>query len=212
MIDNDLDRPEESSSADVTLISRGITVTASVEVSSAGLVVVKPAGDGTLWKSDVVQLNDRVELYWIGGQEERTLPGTVSEIEAGGGLRWHIAVSGPAERSQRRSSVRARVQVPVLIPWADGQLTGATVDLSEGGMRALVDGWGVPLDPGTSSRVTLTLDELLVDLHGEIVWTTIRGAQWLLAMKFVDVPENIADRLRRRVFQALRDERAMTVG
>jgi hypothetical protein len=207
-VDENLDRPEPSSSADVTLVARGLTVTASVEASSAEVVVVRPGGDGATWKADIVRLQDRVELYWIGGQEERTLPGTVSEIEAGEDPLWHIAVSGPAERSQRRRSVRARVGVPVFIPWADGQLTGNTVDLSEGGMRALVDGWGVPLDPGTPSRVTLTLDETSVELRGEIVWTSIRGPQWLLAMKFLDVPENVADRIRRLVFQALRDERA----
>lgn len=209
MVHNDLDRPQESSSADVTLIARGITVTAGVELSSAGVVVVRPAGDGEAWKNDIVRSGDRVELYWIGGQEERTLPGTVTEVEPGEEPLWHIAVTGQAERSQRRSAVRARVSVPVLIPWADGQLTGTTVDLSEGGMRALVDGWGVPLDPGTPSRVTLTLDEELVDLRGEIVWTSIRGPMWLLAMKFVDVPESVGDRIRRRVFQALRDERSL---
>jgi hypothetical protein len=31
-------------------------------------------------------------------------------------------------------------------------------------------------------------------------------------MQFHDVPENAADRLRRRVFQALRDERAGSAG
>jgi hypothetical protein len=31
-------------------------------------------------------------------------------------------------------------------------------------------------------------------------------------MQFHEVPENAADRIRRRVFQALRDERAATAG
>jgi hypothetical protein len=44
------------------------------------------------------------------------------------------------------------------------------------------------------------------------VWTSDRGAQWLLALKFEDVPEKAADALRRRVFQALRDERAAAAG
>ncbi|SNR63884.1 hypothetical protein [Blastococcus mobilis] len=44
------------------------------------------------------------------------------------------------------------------------------------------------------------------------MWTSIRGAQWLLAMQFVRLPENVADRLRRRVFQSLRGERAKTAG
>jgi hypothetical protein len=204
-IDENLHRPEESGSADVTLVSRGLTVTASVEVSSTGLVVVRPAGDPS---DGEIQPGDPVELYWIGGEEERTLGGIVSSIEAGPEARWHIAVSGFAERSQRRKAVRARVEVEVLIPWAGGQMTGVTVDLSEGGMRALMDGWGLPPEPGTESQVSLTLDDALLHLHGSIVWSSIRGAQWLLAMQFHDVPEKAADLLRRRVFQALRDERA----
>jgi hypothetical protein len=212
MTDPYLDRPEESASADVTLISRGITVTAHVEVSDVSLVVVAPTGDVTAWENADLQQGDAVELYWIGGQEERTLAGTISQIDRGADPRWHLAVAGQAERSQRRKAVRARVSVPVIIPWAGSQMTGSTVDLSEGGMRALMDGWGVPLDPGTPSQVSLTLDDALVHLHGEIVWTSIRGAQWLLAMRFVDVPEKAADTLRRRVFKALRDERAATAG
>ena len=50
MTDPDLDRyinrPEESASADVTVISRGITITAQVEVSDTYLVVVRPPAAG----------------------------------------------------------------------------------------------------------------------------------------------------------------------
>ncbi len=207
-----LDRPEETASADVTLISRGLTVTAHVEVSDVSVVVVRPTGGAPGWDSTEIQPGDAVELYWVGGHEERTLTGTATQIESGAEPRWHLAVSGQAERSQRRKAVRARVSVPVIIPWAGAQMEGKTVDLSEGGMRALMDGWGVPMDPGTPTQVSLELDDVLVHLHGEIVWTTIRGAQWLMAMKFVDVPEKAADTLRRRVFQALRDERAANAG
>ena len=204
-----LHRPEESGSADVTLLARGVTVTASVEVSSTGLVVVRPATDRPLGE---IQTGDGVELYWVGGHEERTLGGTVSSIDEGPEPRWHIAVSGMAESSQRRKAVRARVTVEVLIPWAGGQMTGTTVDLSESGMRALMDGWGLPPEPDTMTQLSLTIDDALLHLHGKIVWTSIRGAQWLLAAQFVDVPENAGDRLRRRVFQALRDERAAAAG
>jgi hypothetical protein len=212
MTDPYLDRPEESAAADVTLIARGVTVTAHVELSDVSVVVVTPSGDRTGWDAAEVQPGDAIELYWVGGHEERTLAGTVSQVESGENTRWHLAVKGQAERSQRRKAVRARVSVPVIIPWAGAQMSGKTVDLSEGGMRALMDGWGVPMDPGTPSQVSLTLDDALVHLHGEIVWTVIRGAQWLMAMKFVDVPEKAADTLRRRVFQALRDERAANAG
>src|SRR6185503_18983979 len=101
-IDENLHRPQESGSADVTLLARGITVTASVDVSSTGLVVVRPAADRPV---DGIEPGDRVELYWVGGHEERTLGGTVSSIEGGSDARWHIAVSGMAESSQRRKAV-----------------------------------------------------------------------------------------------------------
>jgi hypothetical protein len=211
-LDQHIHRPEESASADVTLIARGLTVTAQVEVSDTHLIVVRPTAGGPGWESAEIAAGERVELYWVGGEEERTLAGAVTQVEDGAGPRWHLAVSGMAERSQRRKAVRARVAVPVIIPWAGSQMIGNTVDLSEGGMRALMDGWGVPLDPGTPTQVSLDLGDALLHLHGEIVWTSIRGAQWLLAMKFIDVPENAGDRLRRRVFQALRDERAVNAG
>jgi hypothetical protein len=207
MLDENLDRPEESGFADVTLVSKGITVTASVEVSSTGLVVVRPSAGGP-HHQNAIQIGDAVELYWVGGEEERTLGGTVSDIEGGDEPLWHLKVSGQAERSQRRKAVRGRAEIPVIIPWAGAQMEGRTVDLSEAGMRALMDGWGVPLEPGTLTQLTLTLDDALLHLSGEIVWTVERGAQWLLAMKFLDVPEQAADLLRKRVFQALREERA----
>lgn len=211
-LDRFVDRPEESASADVTLISRGVTVTAHVEVSDTFVVVVRPTGGGPGWEEAEIRLDDPVELYWVGGQEERTLAGTVSRVETGPEPRWHVTVSGQAERSQRRKAVRARVELEVVIPWAGAQMTGKTVDLSEGGMRALMDGWGLPPESGTPSQVTLMLEDEQLLLHGSIVWTSIRGAQWLLAMKFHDVPEDVGDRIRRRVFQALRDERAASAG
>lgn len=212
MNESDLDRPEESASADVTLISRGVTVTARVELSSSGVVIVRPFGGAAAERSTAVEPGDAVELYWVGGQEERTLAGQVSRIERGDDPLWYLSVSGQAQRSQRRKAVRAQVQVDVLMPWAGAQMQGRTVDLSEGGMRALMDGWGLPPDPGTAVQVSLALDDALLHLPGEVVWTSIRGAQWLLAMRFLEVPEKAADLLRRRVFQALRDERAKVSG
>ena len=208
MIDLDLDRPRMSTSADVTLVSRGVTVTARVEMASAELVVVGPSAGGSEWLAGSVAANDPAELYWIGGEQEWTLKGTVVEVEDGETPLWHIAVTGPAERSQRRKAVRGRVQLPVLIPWGGALMTGTTVDLSESGMRALMDGWGVPPEPATPVQATITLDETTVEVHGDVVWTSIRGPRWLMALKFRQVPEHVADVLRRRVFQALRDERA----
>jgi hypothetical protein len=212
MSEPDPDRPEESSRADITLVTRGITVTARVEVSGPTFLVVQPMVEGTEWTATAVKPGDPVELFWVGDHEERTLPAKVSEVDVGPDPRWHLFVTGPAERSQRRSAVRARTEVPVLIPWAGAQMTGKTVDLSEAGMRALMDGWGIPPEAGTSVEASLTIDDVFLDLRGEIVRQQVRGAQWLLSMRFDDVPEKDGDVLRRKVFQALREERAHADG
>src|SRR3954453_16087326 len=128
-----LDRPEERSEPDGTLVARGVTGTPSVEEGGTSVVGVRPAGEGSAWKQ-AVKPGAAVELYWVGGHEEGALPARISEVEEGIDPRWHLAVAGTAERSQRRKAVRARVQLPVLMPWAGGQMTGETVDVSEAGM------------------------------------------------------------------------------
>jgi hypothetical protein len=204
-IDENLHRPEESGSADVTLLARGVTVTASVEESSTGLVIVRPDPSRP---QDEIQTGDRVELYWVGGNEERTLGGEVSSIEVGPEPRWHIAVSGMAERSQRRKAVRARVVVPVEAGYMSYELTGKSVDLSEAGMRATIEGFGLPPEPGSTMDMVIKLETGEVKAKAEVIRNQARGAQWLLSLRFLDLEERDGDKLRRRVFQALREERA----
>jgi hypothetical protein len=207
MSESDISRPHESAAADVTLITRGITVTAVVEVSTEHALVVSPTGEGTAWKL-TINPGDPVEVFWAAGNEERTLPAKVVEVEGGAAPRWHLAPTGPSARSQRRKAVRARLGVPVVLPWSDGVLAGETVDLSEAGMRALVDGWGVPPEAGTTMALTLDLGDRYLDLHGELIWLSQRGWQWLIAMRFDNVSERDGDALRAKVFAALRAERA----
>jgi len=197
------ERPEDSSAAEVTLVARGATVAVTVEHSSEDRIVVRldddssPAGPGEV-----------TELFWIEADGERVLRSRLAEIEPGAQPRWHLTPTAPTERSQRRRAVRARVALPVVLPWSGSLMTGATVDLSEAGMRALVDGWGLPPERGTRISATIDLDTDSIEVRGEIVWVSSRGAQWLLAMRFDGLPEAKEDMLRRRVFAALRAERA----
>ena len=207
MGEQDVDRPEESVEADVTLVARGITVTASVDESGASVLVLKPML-AALPQDTTVKPGDAVEVYWVRGDEERMLSAAVSDVETVGGRRWHLSVSGPSERSQRRRTVRARVTLPVRIPWAGGEMVGETLDLSEAGTLVLVDGWGLPPEPGDPVTVGIDLDGTALDVRGEIVRQQLRAVQWLLAIRFTDLSERVQDRLRRRVFQSLREERA----
>jgi len=203
----DGDLPEPSTTADVTLVARGVTVTANVEESGVSALVLRPTVD-TLADVTTVKDGDAVEVYWVRGEEERMLSAAVSRVEVGSGPRWHLQVKGPSERSQRRRTVRAQVELSVRIPWAGGAMVGQTIDLSESGTRVVVDGWGLPPEPGNPVSVHLALDDGDLDLPAEVVWQRMRGAQWMIAVRFTALPERVEDRLRRRVFQILREERA----
>jgi hypothetical protein len=207
MSELDDDRPEASAQADVTLVARGITVTAAVHESSTKLLVLKPML-GSLPRDTAVKVGDAVEVFWVRGDEERMLAAAVSEVETDRGARWYLSVDGPSERSKRRRTVRARVELPVQIPWAGGEMVGRTHDLSESGTLALVDGWGLPPEPGAQIMVSLNLGQSYLDVRGEVLRQQFRAVQWLLAIRFTNTTESVQDRLRRRVFQALREERA----
>ncbi|MDK3256408.1 PilZ domain-containing protein [Blastococcus capsensis] len=72
-----------------------------------------------------------------------------------------------------------------------------------------MDGWGLAPEPGTATRVSITVDDDILDVSGEIVRQQVQGPRWLLSMQFHEMPERMADLLRRRVFRALREERAL---
>jgi hypothetical protein len=203
----DIDWPRESTEADVTLVARGITVTASVAESNASVLVLQP-NLGTLPREATVRPGDPVEVYWVRGDEERMLSAAVSDVEARAGARWVLSVRGPSERSRRRRTVRARVELPVQIPWAGGEMVGHTLDISESGALVLVDGWGLPPEPGDPVTVSIDIEGGVLAVRGAIVRQQFRAVQWLLAVRFTDASERIQDRLRQRVFQALREERA----
>ena len=210
--EQDVDRPDASTQADVTLVSRGITVTACVERSDEFGLVVRPSGTARTWEG-VIKPGDAVEVYWVSGYEERTLPARVAAIEESERPGWQLQPTGQAERSQRRKAVRAAAELPVVMPWSGSLLRGLTIDISEGGIKALVDGWGLPPESGAALLVTLTLEDgISLDVHGEVVWTADRGTkQWVVAIRFTQVSDRDGDTLRRRVFRALREERTRTL-
>ena len=45
-------------------------------------------------------------------------------------------------------------------------------------------------------------------MKAEVVRTQARGARWVMSIRFLNLQEKDQDRARRRVFQALREERA----
>src|SRR3954447_6557429 len=202
-----VDHPEEDAEAEVTLTSRGISVSTRVEQVSSGVIVVRPSA-GVLVDRGVASVGARAEVFWNVGGETRALPAEVLAVEPGAAPRWRLQVTGPPEGSQRRGGVGARVALPVELGFGSYAMTAETTDLSEAGIRVSVDGFGIPPEAGTLLDVAFSLDDGPLAAGGEVVRFRARGARWALSIRFVDLPERDADRLRRRVFQALREERA----
>ena len=202
-----IDHPEEQTEAEVTLTGRGISVTARVEVVSGEFIAVRPSV-GEFVEQVVVQVGDVVELFWKTEDSQRALPAEVTEVQQGAVIRWRMRATGPAEPSQRRKAVRGRVNVPIEARYQSVDLKGETVDLSEAGVRGEFEGFGAPPEAGAALDLILSLEDGALKTKAEVVRTQARGARWVISIRFVSIEEKSQDRVRRRVFQALREERA----
>lgn len=205
-----VDHPEEESDADVTLAARGISVNARVESVVDGVVVVRPSA-GEYVDQAVVVPGDEVDVFWKATETRRVVPASVLEVESGAVVRWRLRITGAAEESQRRTAVRGRVVVPVSVGHGPVELNGESLDLSENGVRAQFDGFGALPEPGTSVDLSVQLEDGELSTKAEVVRAQARGARWLMSIRFLHIQEKEQDRVRRRVFQALREERARAV-
>lgn len=202
-----VDHPQEQGEASITLVGRGISVSSRVELVASGVISVRPSV-GEYHEQTVVQVGDRVEVFWKGPEDTRMLPAEVLTVEQGAVVRWRLQITGEAEVTQRRTAVRGRVVVPVEAGVASVELKGETIDVSENGVRANFEGFGVPPEPGQSVDLVLSLEDGPVRTKAEVVRIQARGAAWLMSIRFLNMDDRDQDRVRRRVFQALREERA----
>ncbi len=205
-----VDHPEEQSEADVMLAARGISVSTRVEFVDGGVIVVRPSASEFVGQSVVVP-GDSVEVYWKAADTRRALPADVVEVESGSVVRWRLRIAGPAEESQRRTAVRGRVVLPVTAGHGAVDLTGESVDLSENGIRAQFEGFGVLPESGATLDLAVMLEDGELRTAAQVVRAHARGARWMMSIRFVGMQEKDQDRVRRRVFQALREERAKSM-
>jgi hypothetical protein len=205
-----VDHPHERTEAEIALGGRGVSVGSRVEVVHDRFITVRPSvGKGV--DQVVVSVGDAVEVFWSGEDTQRVVPAEITDVWTGAVLRWRMRTTGPAEVSQRRKAVRGRVGIAVTARYGSLELRGDTIDLSESGLRAEFQGLGAPPEAGARLDLTIPLDEAPVGCRAEVVRTHARGARWIISIRFVGLQERDQDRVRRRVFQALREERANKV-
>jgi hypothetical protein len=202
-----IDHPEVDGEAQVSLPGRGITVSSRVESVDGDVLALRPSV-GEFVDQAVVGQGTLVELQWQRPEDQRVAPAEVVLVEAGAVLRWRLRMTGPAEVTQRRKAVRGRVVVPVEVGLGNMELKGESGDLSEDGARIMLDGFGMQPEPGDSVDLRIDLEDGTVVATAEVIRVAARGARWSLSTRFVDIKEKDQDRVRRRVFQALREERA----
>jgi c-di-GMP-binding flagellar brake protein YcgR len=204
-----VDHPEEQSEAEIVLTGRGISVSSRVELVQDDLITARPSASDFV-DQVVVRPGDVVEVFWKGENSQYALPAEVVGVEQSAVVRWRLRRTGPAEESQRRRAVRGRISVPVEAEYGAPDLQGQTVDLSEAGMRAIFEGFGLLPEAGAELLLTFQLKDGPVKAKAAVVRAQARGAEWLMSIRFVSIAEKDQDRVRRRVFQALREERART--
>lgn len=208
-----VDLPEADSAVDVTSLRRGIAVGARVQDADPHAVLVRPSA-GEYVDAAVVAVGEAVEVFWHGPAGGRALPAEVVHVDAGAVPRWHLAVTGPAEDRQRRTAVRCRLALPVTVSLRGVDLAGETRDLSEAGVRVLVEAFGAAPEPGTPLGLAVDLGDGdgVAWYRAEVQRVRSKGPDWLMSLRLLDPAERDQDRLRRRVFQALREERARSAG
>jgi len=235
-----VDYPEAKVPIDVRAESRGDTLLSFVELVDNGELVIS-VGEDRHRRPVHLEPGEHLELMWRGPDELRAVPAELVAVETGGRATWRVRMVGPAGRGQRRAAVRAPMDYRVTLTSPGRTLEGISVDLSEGGVRCLLDdareatagsgdgGGGAPserettadavatpqwqLEVGSIPQVTVWFDEGdHVTTKGEVVRHYPReDKREEVSIRFIGLPEKLEDLIRARVFARLRDLRARGV-
>jgi c-di-GMP-binding flagellar brake protein YcgR len=234
-----VDYPEEKMPIDVRAESRGDNLLSFVErIENDELVLA--VGEDRLRRPVRLEPGEHLELMWRGPDELRSVPAELLAVETGARPTWRVRTVGPAARGQRRAAVRAPMDFAVTLTQGERTLRGVSVDLSEGGLRCLLDDapWAASavedpavgeghtaadgdtdgtaearLEIGSIHQVTVWFDDRdHVTAKGEVVRHFPRAdKREEVSIRFIGLPEKMEDHIRVRVFAQLRDLRARGV-
>jgi hypothetical protein len=174
------------------------------------IVVAEPASSGAPASSGLV--GRRADLVWTDTEGSRALPVELTAVQHSTVPLWHFRALGPPVVDQRRAAVRVPLHLPVQVRGAKRAFVGATLDVSEAGLRCMVDGTVAEL-PVRGEVVPMTIlldgDGDPLDVQGQVLMLRQRSDAGLnLVLAFVGLEGRAQDRLRARVFDELRARRA----
>ena len=183
-------------------------VTAVLTVAVGGLALEAPVDRGGRLVLPAPRAGGL--LVWRGAKDLLQAPVTLVETTRPPGPTWLMRLTGGASKCQRRSFVRADVQLPVRLHVERVEHEILALDISEGGLRCSTRE-PLGLSSGTAVEVDLALEEdLQLRLTAEVVRArrTVPEAPLDLGLRFTGLPIQSADRLRRWIFAELRRQRA----
>ena len=211
------DHPRSGTVVDLIPASLGETYLGWVEVIDGDQLVVTAPRDRSMRPVEI-PMGERVDVVWKGPGGLHSLPCELAAVEWGDQPRWVLRPGGAVQRGQRRDAVRVPLSVPVSLGPDSARVTGTTVDVSEGGVRCVLDGgsaveWLAPgaesgQPVGTVVPVALRLPDLSIRCLGELTRLFPRDdARIELSVRLIGLSVHEQDELRRRIFDRLRDLR-----
>ena len=206
--------PQQGTVLDLIPASRGDTFMSWAEAVGADELVVTAPKDRSTGPVDV-PVGERVDVVWKGSRGLCSLPCVLTAVERSEQPRWVLRGAGTVQRGQRRDAVRAPLTVPVQLGPDTARIDGTTVDLSEGGLRCVLEKGPAPewLESpgqaiGTVVQVSVELSDLTVACLAEITRHFPRDdARTELSVRFIGLSEHDQDEVRRRIFSRLRELR-----
>jgi c-di-GMP-binding flagellar brake protein YcgR len=207
-----IDYPAADTALSVVPFGQDDALTSRVRHIGAKNMHVTPPRDG-VGEAVTLHKGEYLELSWQADDGFRSVQAQLVDAGADGLLQ--LRVKGQATRTQRREAVRAPLGLPVRVIYSRTELTGSTVDLSEGGLRAVFRphaalGSNIPF-PKAGEPIGLILDLYSDQLEVNVEFVRRRPREDQLhewSLRFHALPESATDLIRSHVFTALRNARA----
>ena len=207
-----VDYPSGTTALSVMPLGADEALTSRVRRETDSYLYISPPRNGIGESVPFVE-RDMLELSWQADDGLRSVPAEALALTDD--FTWRLRITGPANRLQRRDSVRAPIGLNVAVGWDDVVLTGSTVDLSEGGLLCVFrpngDLGGLVPFPKRGQVLAMRLDLYSDELVTEVALVRRRPREDNLhewSLRFVDLPEPAADLIRSHVFTALRNASA----
>ncbi|RZU54444.1 PilZ domain-containing protein [Krasilnikovia cinnamomea] len=123
---------------------------------------------------------------------------------------WNLVVSGDVVHEQRRRWIRVRTNLPVFVrlPEQEEWLSGNTINLSAGGMAAVLEATNGQLNAPAKVDIRLNLPDGALTLTGTVSEIIEDEPGSMVRADFSEVEEACHERLAAHVFHVQREELA----